>query len=114
MLEWLVKIGKVLGVCGPALGVCGTGYVYFDGPIPASRQYVLAQNGDLKTRLIELQLQQNKSSRDASRADQFIRQQEYQKDPTNFAVKQRLDQINDDLEAIKNEHEKLVREKEQR
>ena len=31
---------KTIGACITAVTACGTGYVFLDGPIPATKQYV--------------------------------------------------------------------------
>lgn len=116
--EHVVNGAKVLGYCVTTLAACVGGYVSFGGPIPATQDYVLAQaqktageTRELKTRVIELQMQQNTGRRDTFRKEEFDCQQELQREPSNFAVKQRLDQVRDELELIKRDREKLEKER---
>lgn len=105
---------KTVGVCISAITACGGGYVYLDMPVPASRHYVIAQNSEIKSRLIDSQLQTNTVQRNLLRKEKFDRDIELGKNPdgpVRSVLQQRLDTINDDLEAVNKERENLVKEK---
>lgn len=117
-METVINGAKAIGYCVTTLVACIGGYVGLGGPIPATQGFVLqeaqkvaSENRELKGRVIELQLQQNTARRDTFRKEEFDRQQELQKEPSNFAVKQRLDQVRDALEDIKRDREKLEKER---
>lgn len=114
MFTTIIENIKTIGICVGAISACGSGYLYLDGPLPASRQYVIAQNADLKSRLIDSQLQTNTVQRNLLRKEKFDRDIEIQKNPepsVKQVLQQRLDTINDDLEAVTKERESLVKEK---
>lgn len=117
-MDALINAVKSMGYVAAALIAIGTAYVGGGGPIPATQKYVqerevfiLSQTNEVKGRVIELQMQQNTQRRDTFRKEEFDRQQELQKEPGNFAVKQRLDQVRDELELIKRDRERLEKER---
>jgi|ERR1035437_1829710 hypothetical protein len=101
--------GLVTGVAA----LC-TGYVAIDGPLPASRQWVIAQNEQLKSRLIDGRLETNKLETYLLRKEETDRAVQIQQEP-NASVKavyqDRLNTVKDGLDdAVKRkgdlEHEK--------
>lgn len=108
---------KTIGACVSAVGaVCG-GYVYLDGPVPATRQYVVAETQSLKGRVIDNQLQLNTVQRNLLRKEKFDRDIELQKNPDSpvrTILQQRLDQINDELDGVEKDREELRKEKAQK
>lgn len=117
MFGSIVDTLKVVGTCVPIAGaVCG-GYVYLDGPIPATKQYVVAETQSLKGRVIDNQLQLNTVQRNLLRKEKFDRDIEIQKDPNSpvrHILQQRVDQITDELDNIEKEREELRKEKAQK
>lgn len=114
MFTAIIENIKLVGVCASALTACGGGYVYFDLPTPASKQYVIAQNSEIKSRLIDSQLQTNTMQRNLLRKEKFDRDIEIQKSTdasVRSVLQQRLDTINDDLEAVGKERDSLAKEK---
>jgi hypothetical protein len=110
ILEYAPKIGAILTCCG----TLGGGYVYLDGPLPASRNYVLALEQGLKMRVIDSQLQANSIERRLLRKEKFDRTLEIEKseDPNvRNILRGRLDQIADEEEAANRERQSLEREK---
>jgi hypothetical protein len=115
MLEGWGTILKVAGGAATCITACATGYVTIGGPIPASRQYVIAQNEKLTERLIDNSIQTNKLQLDLLRKEQIDRQVQI-KQETSDSVKaiymERLNAVSDGIAATvsKNsdlEHEKL-------
>lgn len=110
-------IGAVLTCC---TGLAG-GYVYMDGPVPATRSYVIAQIGELRTmnerlngRVIDQQLQLNTVQRNLLRKEKFDRDVEISRDPLSSVrgiLEQRRDQIVDELDNIEKEREVLRKER---
>ena len=114
MLAGIIDNIKAIGVCIGAITACGTGYVALDGPIPASKAYVVAQNEGLRSRVIDNQLQLNTVQRNLLRKEKFDRDIELTKDPASpvrSILQQRLDQIHDELDNIEKEREELRKEK---
>lgn len=108
---------KTIGVCVSAVTACGTGYVYLDMPIPASKSYVIAETFSLKSRLIESQLQTNTMQRNFMRKEKFDREIELQKNPeptVRSILQNRLDAVNDELESVNKERENLQKERVQK
>ena len=119
MLAGIIDNIKAIGVCIGAVTACGTGYVALDGPIPASKAYVVAQNEGLRSRVIDNQLQLNTVQRNLLRKEKFDREYELQKDTTappqvRSILKNRVDQIEDELDTIEKEREALRKEKTQK
>lgn len=114
MLTAIVDNIKTIGTCVSAVGaVCG-GYLYLDGPVPASRSYVLAETQSLKGRVIDNQLQLNIVQRNLLRKEKLDRDIELQKNPdpaVRSILNQRLEQITDELDAIERERDELRKEK---
>ena len=117
MIQTIIDNAKVIGGCVTAIGaVCG-GYVAIDGPIPASRQYVVTQNEGLRSRVIDNQLQLNTVQRNLLRKEKLDRDIELTRDPQSpvrSILQQRLDQIHDELDNIEKEREDLRKEKAQK
>ena len=114
MIQAIVDNLKAIGVCIGAITACGTGYVALDGPIPATKSYVITQNEGLKSRVIDNQLQLNTVQRNLLRKEKFDRDIEITKEPNSpvrHILQQRLDQISDDLDNIEKERDELRREK---
>lgn len=117
MFSAIIENIKAIGVCIGAITACGGGYVAMDGPIPASRQYVVAQNEGLRGRVIDNQLQLNTVQRNLLRKEKFDRDIELTKDPASpvrSILQQRLDQIHDELDNIEKERDELRKEKAQK
>lgn len=117
MLAGIVDNIKAIGVCLGTLGACGTGYVALDGPVPATKNYVIAETQGLKSRVIDNQLQLNTVQRNLLRKEKFDRDIELTKDPASpvrSILQQRLDQIHDELDNIEKEREELRKEKAQK
>ena len=67
MWQTIVDNLKVIGSCVTGIVACVSGYVYFDGPVPASRQYVIAEAQAIKKDLIDNRLQINTVQRNLLR-----------------------------------------------
>lgn len=118
MFATIIDNIKTIGICIGTITACGTGYVALDGPVPVSRQYVVAETQQLKqtlgTRVIDNQLQLNTVQRNLLRKEKFDRDLELQKEPTpsvRSILQQRRDQIDDELDNIEKEREELRKEK---
>lgn len=114
MLQAIVDNAKRIGAVVTCCTGIGGGYIYFDGPVPATKQYVVAETQSLKGRVIDNQLQLNTVQRNLLRKEKFDRDIEVQKDPTSpvrHIIQQRLEQITDELENIEKEREELRKEK---
>lgn len=114
MMEGIVDNIKMIGVCAAAATSCGTGYVYLGAPVPASKGYVIGQVEQLKSRLIDGQLQTNGLQRDFLRKEKFDRELDISKNPdagVRSVLQNRLDTINDSLESNVKERSELQREK---
>lgn len=124
MFAAIVDNIKAIGGCVTAFGALCGGYVALDGPIPTSAKYVeqrvayvLAENKKIESRVIDNQLQLNTVQRNLLRKEKFDRNLEIQKDPppaVHSILKNRIDQIDDDLETIEKEREELRKEKVQK
>ena len=117
MFAGIVENIKTIGLCISAITTCGAGYVYLDMPVPVSKNYVIAENLTLKSRLIDSQLQTNTMQRNLYRKEKFDREIELQKNPelsVRSILQSRLDAINDDLEVVNKERENLQKEKAQK
>jgi len=104
------SIGAVLACCT----ALGSGYVYVDGPIPATKQYVIAQTRSLSSAVIDNQLQTNGIERRLLRKERFDRGLELEKaqEPhVRSILQQRVQQIDDDLDTVTKERHKLEAEK---
>lgn len=107
----------IIGACVAGLTGCAGGYVALDGPIPASKQYVIAENLRVERRAIDTQLQVNTVQRNLLRKERFDRDIELQKEPPPMVrsiLNQRIDQIKDELDNIEKEREELRKEKAQK
>lgn len=105
----MISLSTVAALCT----IC-TGYASFDGPIPASRQYVLAQVDQLKSRLVDNSLQTNKLQLDLLRREQVDRQIQVQQETVPSVLRlyrERLDTIGDDINVTLRKNEELEREK---
>jgi hypothetical protein len=105
---------KTVGACVTGIAAVCSGYVALDGPLPASRQWVVAQNEQLKSRLIDGRLETNKLETYLLRKEETDRAVQIQQEP-NAQVKavyqDRLNTVKDGLDdAVKRkvdlEHEK--------
>ncbi len=117
MFAVIVENIKTIGLCMSAITTCGAGYVYLDMPVPASKNYVIAETATLKSRLIDSQLQTNTMQRNFMRKEKFDREVELQKNPeptVRSILQNRLDAVNDDLETVNKERESLQKEKAQK
>lgn len=114
MLEYALNVAKVIGVCSGAVGSCVGGYVYLDGPIPASKHFVLAQYDGLKSRVIQSQIQTNALNESLLKQEQASRSADIVKEtnPTVRGIYQkRLDEVGDELAKIRKDSESLHVEK---
>jgi hypothetical protein len=114
MWNWVINNIKTIGACATALTAACTGYVTAGGPVPASRQYVIAQTEQLKTRLIENSIQTNKLQLDLLRKEQFDRSIQLQQEGDNHVkaiVQQRLNEVNDSVTDTINKNTDLEKEK---
>ena len=110
----LLENAKAISTVVTACGAVGGSYIYFDGPIPASRQYVIAQTNDLTRRVIDGSLQTNTLTRSLVIKEKSDRQLELQKaqDPGYKAIlEDRIQQIDKSLNEIDQEREALKEEK---
>lgn len=114
MLTVIADHIKTIGVCVSAITACGTGYIYLDGPVPATKQYVVAETQSLKGRVIDNQLQLNTVQRNLLRKEKFDRDIELQRNPetpVRAILQQRIEQISDELDVVEKEREELRKEK---
>lgn len=117
MIQSLLDNAKVIGGCVTAVGAMCGGYIAIDGPVPATKHYVITQNEGLKSRVIDNQLQLNTVQRNLLRKEKFDRDIELTRDPASpvrSILQQRLDQIHDELDNIEKEREDLRKEKAQK
>jgi hypothetical protein len=107
---------KMVSACVTGVAAVCSGYVALDGPLPASRQWVVAQNEQLKSRLIDGRLETNKLETYLLRKEETDRAVQIQQEP-NAQVKavyqDRLNTVKDGLDdAVKRksdlEHEKTT------
>lgn len=104
------NFSAVCAACGAVAG----GYVYLDMPLPATKSYVIAQNRELRSEVIDGRLQTNGIQRQLLRKEKFDRVLDVQKaeNPNVRSVLQgRLDQIEDELSVVNAERERLEAEK---
>lgn len=114
MIQIIVENIKTIGACITGITACATGYVYLDGPIPASTRYVANETQTIKRDVIEGRLQLNTVQKNLLRKEKFDRELDLQKvnDPQFRSIlQQRHDQIGDELDNIEKEREKLLEEK---
>lgn len=114
MIQAIVENIKTIGACVTGVTACLGGYVYLDGPVPASKQYVIAETQTLKKDVIEGRLQLNTVQKNLLRKEKFDRELDLQKvqDPQfRQVLQQRHEQIADELDNIEKEREKLLEEK---
>jgi len=107
---------KIKMVCSTAAAVIAvvTGYIALDGPLPATRQWVLAQNDQLKSRLIDNSLQTNRLELELLRREQFDRKIEAtveQKPEIQSILTERLNSISDSITATITKNQELQQEK---
>lgn len=116
MFPFLVDNIKLIGTCMSGLAaVCG-GYVALDGPLPASKKWVIAQSDQLKSRLIDGSLQTNKLETYLLRkekTDREIQVQQEQNPQVRGIYQNRLDTVNDDLGNAAKQKTDLENEKRQ-
>lgn len=114
MIQSVIDNLKTIGACVSALVACAGGYVYFDGPVPASRQYVIAEAQAIKKDLIDNRLQINTVQRSLLRKEKFDREldlQKVQEQNVRSILHQRIEQIGDELDNVDRERDELVKEK---
>lgn len=116
MLKWIWDNMKVISsAIAGCVAVC-TGYVSIGGPIPASRQWVIAQNSELKSRLIDNSLQTNHLQLDLLRKEQTDRTVQIQTE-TNQHVKEiyqeRLNTVGDSITETTHKNSALEKEKQE-
>lgn len=109
-----------------------TGYVYFEAPVPASKAYVIAQaeaikadnkketeiirkeTKGIKNGLVDIQLQLNSQQRSVLRSEKTSRQIELEAKPEQRPIiQQKIEQIDDDLQEIQKQREKLLQQREE-
>lgn len=107
-----------------------TGYVYFEAPVPASKSYVIAQaeaikadnkketeiirkeTKGIKNGLVDIQLQLNSQQRSVLRSEKTSRQIELEAKPEQRpTILQKIEQIDDDLQEIQKQREKLLQQR---
>lgn len=113
-MQWLLENMKVIGSCFAALTAVCTGYVTIGGPIPASRQYVIAQADQLKERLIENSLQTNRLQLDLLRKEQVDRSIQIQQEANpqvKMIYQDRMNTVTDGINATINKNNELEKEK---
>lgn len=114
MLSSIIENIKTVTACVSAIGAACGGYIYLDGPIPATKQYVIAETLTIKKDLIDNRLQLNTVQRNLLRKEKFDRDldlQKVQEPAIRQILQQRTDQISDELEAIEKERDELQKEK---
>lgn len=122
---WIVENVKMLGSTITAIGVIAGGYVYLEGPIPAMRHWVVAQFvsenkpikeelSSVKSRVIDIQLQQNTARRDQLRSSRYRVEQDLKKDPSDEKAARARDEIADSLDDVERERGQLLKEKDGR
>jgi hypothetical protein len=101
---------KTIGSCVTAIGAVAGGYVYLDGPIPATRQYVITETKTIKQELVDTRLQLNTTQRNLFRKEQVDRQIDIQKtEDANVKrlLQERLDTVKDELDRLESERDDL-------
>lgn len=121
VIQWWRKLSPVGKVCsfiillsGAIVGVSEAWPVIEPIVPPTSREmrhYVQAQNQVLKNDVNDLKMQANTARRDSYRAQQFDRQQDVKKDPTNYDAQRRLDEVTDELTKIERARDDLGKER---
>lgn len=114
MLQVIVDNIKMIGACVTGITACGTGYVYLDGPVPASKHWVISETQTLKRDIIDNRLQTNTVQRQLLRKEQFDRKLDIEKAPDHNVkaiLQQRLENIIDELDNVEREREDLIKEK---
>lgn len=114
MFAWIVDNVKLVGSCATGVtAICG-GYIYMEGPIPATKGYVIAQTEALKYGVIERGLEINDIKRQLLRKEKFDRSIELertQEPNVKRLIQERLDSVNDDLDRVDKAREDLRKEK---
>lgn len=132
MFTAIVENIRLIGACVTALFACGTGYVYIGAPIPATQSYVIAQADSIKADnkketevirketkgikngLVDIQLQLNSQQRSVLRSEKTSRQIELEAKPDQRPIiQQKIEQIDDDLQEVQKQREKLLLQKEE-
>lgn len=101
---------KVIGGCvGGFAALCGA-YVAADGPIPASKQWTLAEVSTTRKDVTEGRLEINEVRRQLLRKEKFDRTMEYEKSSSTSErqlLRERLDWIEGELEKVNKAREDL-------
>lgn len=131
MLTVIAENVKLIGTVFTGLVATLGGYVYVGAPIPASQAYVIAQaegiksdnkketeiirkeTTGIKNGLVDIQLQLNSQQRAVLRSEKTSRQIELETKPDQKpTIMQKIEQIDDDLNEIQKQREKLLKQRE--
>lgn len=127
----LVENVKVISTVVTSAVAIVTGYFFFDPYVPATKSYVIAQaeaikadnkketeiirkeTKGIKNGLVDIQLQLNSQQRSVLRSEKTSRQIELEAKPDQrHIIQQKIDQIDDDLNEIQKQRERLLKQRE--
>lgn len=103
-------IGAVVTCC---TGI-GTGYVFLDGPIPASKAFVIAETQSVKRDMIDSRLETNDVRRHLLRKEKLDRTLDLEKEhPANVRaiIRDRLEWIEAELDMLNKARDDLRKER---
>ncbi len=114
MLKWLLENLKLIGGAVGGVVAIFSGYFYFDGPVPASKKYVIAQVNDIKSSLIDNSIQilrQNKEQLYDKKDDKELKAARETNEEVKTIYKRQLQGINDSISDIDRQTRDLEAEK---